>query len=132
MKVVLVSAGVALAGLIALLVVVLGGGGGSAHHSQRRDMSHVDDPATIGKVVGCGSRMSVKLETYAQQEMICHAGGKEVSIARFENRETVVQFAKLASGFGANCAVVNNHWEVCSTYRPLMMRVAKANGWKLA
>jgi hypothetical protein len=132
MKVVLVSAGVALVGLIALLVVVLAVAAvarttrstGTCRTSTTRRQS--------ARSVGCGSRMSVKLETYAQQEMICHAGGKEVSIARFSDRETVVQFAKLASGFGANCAVVNNHWEVCSTYRPLMMRVAKANGWKLA
>lgn len=103
--------------------------GSSEHH---RDMSKVDDPATIAKAVGCGNQLTAKVDSMAQQEMSCHAGKHRVDISRFADRATLMSFAKLASSFGANCALVNDHWEACSMNRPFMVRVARENGWKLA
>lgn len=114
--------GTSLAVATLLAVSACGGGGGS---------KSVDSAAAIGRLVGCTTPLKVDTQTMAQEERTCDVRGVEVSIMRAPDRDTLVSYAKLGGAFGANYALVNDHWAISAPSRPLAARLAKRNGWQL-
>lgn len=96
-----------------------------------KPVAQVDDPEAIGRLVGCQTPLKVDTNSMAQDERHCKVGTHLVSIVRAPDRATLMAYAKAAEPFGANVAIINDHWEMSSNSRRLVQEIAKRNRWQL-
>jgi hypothetical protein len=121
----------------AVLTLSACGGSSDSGTSETRTASvkpspkQIDSAAAIGKLIGCRTPLKVDTASMAQEERYCKVGRSLVSIVRAPDRATLEAYAATAGSFGANVALVNDHWGVSSMSRPTVTRLAKRNGWEL-
>jgi hypothetical protein len=121
---------------IAALLLVAGCGGagpdtGSAAKPAQKPAKQLDSAAAIGKLIGCRTPLKVDTESMAQEERYCKVGNHLVSIVRASDRRNLLAYARMGEAFGANVALVNDHWGVSSESRDLVKFFAHQNHWQM-